>query len=103
MDMPHVTLAIDRLRETQLAHGIILNTLATRQEQIIAMMQDLNRDRELDHEGRGRKAILGMNGLMRGLRPLLYLAVLWAVTVLSMAYLANGGDLMSAATFLLGR
>ena len=101
MDMPHVTLALDRLRETQLAHGIALENLTTRQDQIIGMIEDMKRERE--HESRGKRAISGMNFLMQTLRPAIHAGVIWGFTLLVMAYLANGGSLMTAATFLLGK
>ena len=104
MDMPHLAIAIDRLRETQLAHGITLSMIATQQGQIIAMMQDMERrQQERRQEGRAHKAFRGMDGLMKQVRPLVYIAALWAASILTMAYLAKGGDLMSAAGFLFGK
>ena len=99
MDMPHLAIAMDRLRETQLTHGITLTMIATQQGQIIAMMQDM----EKRQEGRAHKAFRGMDGLMKQVRPLVYIAALWATSILTMAYLAKGGDLVSAAVFLFGK
>jgi len=105
MDTAYLATVLDRIRDTQLQHGQaltnhrqiladhgqVLASVAERQAQILEMLNTP------DKKGRKNGALAQW---LAFLKPIAYAAALWATALLVIAYIAKGGDLISAVSSL---
>lgn len=99
MDTSMAWAVMDRMRETQHQHGVVLDTiqkrldaLAQRQNEVLAALQ-------------AQPAPSSSSPLPRWLsfsRPSVQAAAQWTVGLLTMVYILRGGDLLSAIRILAG-
>ncbi len=85
--MEHTYILLDRIRETQLQHGVLL----------LELRQELEKSR--NQEPKIKSGIL--KGWMPMLKPLAIMGMQAATGTLAIAYALKGGDIMTAISTLL--